>query len=262
MSAVLAKCLQDIIRKVEKISAKKVRLVEKRGMNMPVIVKVARPEVPAHLLYFDPTHGDISYHSIAHECVHILRLFEAEPGKRIVPIATSEMRDKALEMIEAEIEETAIELTDDMARKMQDFWYDSIIRQLSNYPVDIRIEQWLYKYYPELRPVQSKAIKMQADAAAGSLKDEVQDLTPPMIYEAANVMNYAYLTTLGKFLETAIDLPFRASQFAEEGKKLVAITDDSDRDDHEGDVEMIQHWADFLGLSDWFAWMDFESVPA
>ena len=89
MSAVLAKCLQDIIRKVEKISAKKVRLVEKRGMNMPVIVKVARPEVPAHLLYFDPTHGDISYHSIAHECVHILRLFEAEPGKRIVPIATS-----------------------------------------------------------------------------------------------------------------------------------------------------------------------------
>lgn len=262
MSAVLAKCLQDIIRKVEKVSQKKVRLVEKRGMNMPVVVKVARSAIPAHMLYFDPTHGDNAYHSIAHECVHILRLFEVEPGKRVVPVATSEMREKAYEIIEAEIEETSIELTDEMIKKMQDFWYDSIIRQVSNYPVDIRIEQWLYKFYPELRPMQIKAIEMQAESAAGSLKDEVQDLTPPLIYEASHVMNYAYLKILANLFEVDIDAPYQSSPFAEEGEKLAALSTQGEKNDHEGDVAMIQLWAEFLGLSDWFAWIDLENVPA
>jgi hypothetical protein len=262
MSAVLAKCLQDIILKVEQVSGKKIKFVEKRGMSIPVVSKLARNDMPAHIFYLDSSHQDVAWHSIAHECVHIIRLFEVEENQRIVPMATPEMRMQAFEEIEEEFLEKSSSLTDELFRRMRDFWYDSIMRQLTNYPSDIMIERWLYKFYPELRPSQIQAIQQQAESATGALNQEVKELTPEIIYNASNIMNYTYFHFLGKLLELQLDQPFQDTQFAKEGKKLVKFTEDRYRDDYEGDVAMIHLWAEFLGLSNWFAWIDLENVPA
>lgn len=261
MSAVLAKCLQDIIQKVEKASGRKVKIIEKRGMSLPVVAKVARGDIPAHLFYVDPTHQELVYHAIAHECVHILRLFSVNEDKRIVPMATPEMRLQAFAAIDKDIQETSTALTDEMLKRMRGFWFDSIMRQLSNYPPDLMIEKWLYKFYPELRPIQINVIQQQADNAAASLKQEVQNLTPSIIYEAANTMNFAYFHILGKHFEMALDAPFRNTKFAREGEKLVRLTLGDEQDNYEGDTAMIHLWAEFLGLSGWFAWIDLENAP-
>lgn len=262
MSTVLAKCLQDIIGKVEQVSGKKIKFVEKRGMSLPVVSKVARIDMPEHIFYLDASHQNIAYHSIAHECVHIIRLYEVEENQRIVPMATQEMRMQAFEEIEAEFQERSSSLTDDMLRRMRDFWYDSIMRQLTNYPPDLMIERWLYKFYPELRPIQIQAIQQQAESAAGALEKEVQELTPQIIYDASNIMNYTYFHLVGELLELKLDQLYQDTKFAKEGKKLVKLTEDGYQDDYEGDVAMIHLWSEFLGLTHWFAWIDLENVPA
>ncbi|MFQ5627517.1 MAG: hypothetical protein ACE5I1_02055 [bacterium] len=261
MSAVLAKCLQDIIRKVEKASGRKIKIIEKRGMSLPVVAKVACGDMPAHLFYLDPSHQELAYHAIAHECVHILRLFGVDEDKRIVPMATPEMRALAFAAIDKDIQETSTELTDKMLKRMRGFWYDSIMRQLSNQAPDLMIEKWLYKYYPELRPIQISAIRQQAENAEGSLQQDVQNLTPPMIFEASNTMNFVYFHLLGKRLEMDLDTPYRKTHFAREGKKLARLTLKDYQDNYEGDVAMIHLWAEFLGLSDWFAWINLENAP-
>ena len=261
MSAVLATCLKDIVQKVETLSGKKVKLIEKRGMSVPVVAKVAKADMPAHLLYLDRTQNDLAYHAIAHECVHILRLFEVADDKKIVPIATPEMRENALDSLDEDIMELSSAFSDDNIKKMCDFWYDSIIRQLTNFPPDIMVEKWLYKYYPELRPVQMQAIKQQAEFAIGGLQREVRELTPEIIYQSANTMNYTYFHILGKHFELELDAPFQNTHFEKEGQKLVAITEDGYQDNYEGDIAMIHLWAQFLGLADWFAWIDLQSVP-
>ncbi|MFQ5628089.1 MAG: hypothetical protein ACE5I1_04950, partial [bacterium] len=181
--------------------------------------------------------------------------------KRIVPMATPEMRMQAFAAIDKDIQETSTAMTDEMLKRMRDFWYDSIMRQLSNYPPDLMIEKWLYKYYPELRPTQINAIRQQAENATGSMNQEVQNLTPPIIYETSHTMNFAYLHLLGNHFEMDLVAPYRNTLFAREGEKLARLTLEDEQDNYDGDVAMIHQWAEFLGLYDWFAWIDLKNVP-
>lgn len=262
MSATLAGCMKDILQKVENVSGKPIKFVEKRGMVMPVIAKVAVRDMDAHLFYLDRIQDELTYHAIAHECVHILRLFETKPENRLVPMASTQMRHQAFEEMEDDLQQLENSTSVENLNNMKSLWYDSIIRQVSNYPADIRVEKWLFRYYPELRPLQIRTIRKQADAAAGALKPEVCALTPKKIYDCSNAMNYAYLHLQGSLFETELIAPFRGSEYEKEGKKLAAITRDHAQDNHEGDVALIQLWADFLGISGWFAWTNIENMPA
>ena len=45
------------------------------------------------------------------------------------------------------------------------------------------------------------------------------------------------------------------------GKQLVRLTEKDYANTYEGDIAMINRWAEFLGLSKWFDWVGFEDVP-
>ena len=65
----------------------------------------------------------------------------------------------------------------------------------------------------------------------------------------------AYLRTL---------CPKRCSelnQYTKKGEKLAKITEKDYGNNFEGDVEKINEWANFLNLSKWFSWRDFEDIP-
>ncbi|OGL42760.1 MAG: hypothetical protein A2161_08950 [Candidatus Schekmanbacteria bacterium RBG_13_48_7] len=55
--------------------------------------------------------------------------------------------------------------------------------------------------------------------------------------------------------------PFKEKAIAIKGLPLVKSIEQNYINSFEGDMEKINEWADFLGLSDWFEWTDFENVP-
>ncbi len=260
MDTNLMRTVRDLTVKVEAVSGKKVKLVEKRGLATPVSVKLANENVPVHTFYIDRSQSAALYHAIAHECVHILRLYEAPPEKRIVPMSTSQMRFAALKDIEPDLIKLRSEYAIEKVASMSHFWFNSIVRQLTNYPLDVAIEQWLYKFYPEIRPVQMDVLKKKLEDATGVLSDEVKALTPEKIYVASCTMHYAYFDILGRYLEIDLLGAFQNVQEAEEGRKLASLTLDRKKDDYETDVEMIQLWANFLGFENWFAWTNVNAV--
>ena len=128
-------------------------------------------------------------------------------------------------------------------------------------PPDIMIEKWIYDSYPALRPLQLKSIQKQLAESVAGLSDTVQRITPPTIVNASNLMNYVFFRLLGNHFGINFVKPYSTTQYINKGKELALITENEYVNSYEGDIKMINRWAEFLSLSRWFSWTDFESVP-
>jgi len=76
-----------------------------------------------------------------------------------------------------------------------------------------------------------------------------------------NLYHYAFFHILGLHIGQDFTRQYRATQYVEKGKELAAITEKNYTDSHEGDNMMIDEWAAFVNISDWFKWRGFEDVP-
>jgi hypothetical protein len=140
-------------------------------------------------------------------------------------------------------------------------WYAGIIKQLTNYPSDIRIEQWLYDEYPELRTSQSQSFKKQFEEALAGLSTKVENMTPWTILDASNAMNYAFFRYVGtQFNDSSFFRRYDRSGYGSAGNQLLLVQKNS-VDNYAGDIDTVNKWAEIIKLSGWFGWIDFEQVP-
>jgi len=116
--------------------------------------------------------------------------------------------------------------------------------------------------YSELRPYQLESIKKQHSEAIVGLKEDVRRLTPSKIYDASNIMNYAFFRIIGFHFQTNFLVPYNQTPFVRKGKDLAAYTVANYVNDYEGDINMINYWADYFNLAKWFRWVGFEDIPA
>jgi len=140
-------------------------------------------------------------------------------------------------------------------------WFHGIISQLTNQPVDIMIEKWIFRDHPDLRELQLASFRKQQAQAVYNLKAEVQNSAPPLLHDASNLMFYAYLRQLGLCVGENFLKSYNSSPYIDKGKALSAILDGVKDDSIVGDVLKINRWTEFLGLEGWFDWIDFEKIP-
>jgi len=74
-------------------------------------------------------------------------------------------------------------------------------------------------------------------------------------------MNYAFFNILDNNMKVDLAKPYRNTPFAKKGKQLIKLTEKDHVNTYEGDISIIDKWAEFLGLSKWFDWVGFEDVP-
>jgi hypothetical protein len=261
MSLDLVTDVKLILAEVEDISHKRIEFIEKEYLPTYAGVKIARKNMPAHLIYYKREHGPIINHLIAHECGHIIRIYQAPEEKRVIPSTDDKIKLNALQEIEEDIAKISKKIPFEKLSRIVNVWYDGLVRQLTNYPPDIMIEKWLYDKYPGLRPYQLESIQKQHKDALVGLSDEVRELTPRKIYDASNVMNYAFFRILGLYLGVNFSKPFYDSGFVDKGKVLAKLTEENYHNDFDGDVEMVNKWTAFFELGEWYAWAAFENVP-
>ena len=223
-------------------------------------LKLARKHMPSHLLFFKTEHDEAINHLIAHECGHALRMFGVSEEKRLIPYTNDQIKRKALTEIEPEIKKLSSVLPFEKLTQIVNLWYSGLARQVTNLPPDIMIEKWLYDDYPALRPYQSRSISKQHKEALAGLSKQIMKMTPRKILDASNIMNYAFFRIIGTHFGINYVRPYNSSPYFDRGKKLATVTE-SYVDDYEGDIKMITEWADFLNLSGWFTWTNFENVP-
>jgi hypothetical protein len=248
------------LKDVEDLTKKPIRFSEKYDLDVYARVKIARSGMSEHIIFYKKDYNEIINHLIAHECGHILRTFSAPEDKRLVPISTQNTRANFIREIEGDIKKLSSIMPLQEVYKLADLWLNGLIRQLTNYPPDIMIEKWIYNNYPELRPFQLDSILRQRDLAVAVLSDDIKAITPTKIYKSSNIMNYAFFNLLGNHIGNNLIKPYDRTPYIKKGRKLVSLTENKYRDNYEGDIEMINQWADFLSISNWFDWTNFENV--
>jgi len=264
MNLDLAPDVNKILAEVEDITKKKIDFIENKKLTVYATVKIARKNMPAHLIIYGREHDAIINHLIAHECGHIIRMYKAPEEKRLIPMSNEKTKLYALKEIENDVNMLSQRAPFNKLYmpKFVDMWYEGLIKQLINLPPDVIIEKWLYDKYPNLRQYQSESINKQLKEAITGLSDEVRELTPKKIWDSSNTMNYAFLRLIGLHFGTNYIKPYHNSGFEEQGKKLAKLAEENYMDSYEGDVQVINKWAELLGLRSWFEWTDFESVPS
>jgi len=254
--------VHNILDKVVEVTHKKIEFIEKNDMPTYAAIKMARRNMPAHLIFHKKEHNELANHLIAHECGHILRMYAVPEEKRLIPASDQETKTIAFNEMEDDIKQMSTQLPIERLAQILNLWFTGTIRQVTNFPPDIMIEKWLYDDYPELRPYQLESIKKQHSEAIVGLKEDVRKLTPSKIYNASNIMNYAFFRIIGFHFQTNFLGPYNQTPFVRRGKDLAAYTTTNYVNDYEGDITMINYWADYFDLSKWFRWVGFEDIPA
>ncbi len=251
-----------ILEEVRVVTGKGVEFIERRDMQVYAGVKMARSSMPAHLMLYKPEHTGIINHLVAHECGHVLRLFGVPEEQRLVPMSDQHTKMAGLSSIEDEIHELSRVLPFGSLAKVVNMWFDGLVRQLTSFPSDMRIEQWLHDDYPELSVSQGASLRKQPEAAVQSLTARIAKRTPRTILEASNSMNYAFFSVMSNHIgDRALLGRYADSRYGRKGKELVTLWE-SCANNYAGDIEAVRKWAEFLGLSRWFGWTDFGTCPA
>jgi len=261
MGLELIKPVHDILDRVREVTHKRIEFIEKNDIPTYAAIKMARRNMSAHLIFHKREHNELVNHLIAHECGHILRMFAFPEGKRLIPMSNEEIKGIALNEMQDEIMGLSKILPLENLAQIINLWFNGTVRQVTNLPPDIMIEKWLFDDYPELRHYQLRSLQKQHQEAIAGLKNEVKQITPPKILDASNIMNYAFFRIIGFYIKTNFLTPYNQTNYVRKGKELAEYTEKNYTNDYEGDLKMIDYWAKYLGLSNWFAWTGFENVP-
>jgi len=250
-----------VLEEVERMTGKGIEFIPKENLATYAMLKMARKNMPSHLMYYKKEHDEIINYLIVHECGHLLRVFNCPEEQRLIPYSDQKTKYEALKKIENEIVDLTRILSEDKIANVIDLWYNGIIRQVTNFPPDIMIEKWIFDKFPDLRPLQLKSLKKQLTEALSGLTETVWRITPKTILYASNVMNYVFFRILGLHIGQNFISEYNSTPYLAKGKELASITEKEYTNSHKGDNIMIDRWACFLNVADWFKWRGFEDVP-
>lgn len=256
----LIPAVEEIIVSIEQLTSKKFDFVEKNDLTVLATVKIARRRMPNHIIYFKTTEDKAINHLIAHECGHIKRIYETPEDKRVLYAANEKTRSeafKALSESKALLEER---FGKEIAGNLLTNLFDGIIRQVTNQPIDLMIEKWIYEDYTDLRQIQLDSLIDQNKQALAGLAESTK-VFPKMIVDASNTLNAAYADQLSRTVKYKLNREWKKSQFYEKSKELSSLLDVSKPWRPEDDNTKVLACGEYLNIKSWFFTAPFEDIP-
>jgi len=251
---------REVIKLLEDKSGIPVRVLQEPKLTTIAAVRIAREgSVPAHFVLYKPSAGESPDYAICFGCGYILRLFSTPPEQRF-DIAES---IQGQEEVEKEISTpggiaTKYQLKRAQIEEFRTQFLSGIITHLQSVPVGLRVSEWLSSSYPELNELQETHVKKELYINRESLKAEVQEITPPRVFQAAQAISAAYaLYWSDKYSKPDIFNPYRLYGFEKDGETLIDIYK-STPDDPSYDKTLIEAWAKYLSITDWYNWVPYQ----
>ncbi len=158
----------------------------------------------------------------------------------------------AYELVEDLYRLTRLGLSADRVGVLFRMWHDGAIRQLGNFPVDMRIERWLSDEYPGLRAMQRDALSEQVREGKRTMGSSLREFTPPKVYRASNFMNAAYARYVDRLLRTGSFSAYGRTDFYRLGRQWADEIWETPDHGYPGDMETIEKWSHALGLDGWW----------
>jgi hypothetical protein len=139
-------------------------------------------------------------------------------------------------------------------RQYADQLFDGLMIQLRSVPIGLRVDAWLASEYGELHEMQRAFALRQLQDNQQVLTADVRQLAVSPIYEASIAMNSAFAAYWARAMDQpSFVVPFTATG-VRAGGDLLAIWDAMDPHPTR-DRDLIEAWADKLGLRGWYEWV-------
>ena len=209
-----------------------------------------------HMIKYKSTYPAVE-HLVMHELVHLDFINQARKrNENQVFISTQQNKNNFIESILPAIDNLKTKIAD---QTTIDFFIESVFSGLNlqtyNTPIDIFIEELLYKEYAELRPFQFLSLFGLLQEAIKAVTDErILDIAPQSVisktktFSLINAMQFKELfgiDTIQEFKPTLAELALAATFYQE------FIKYREDRKPGE-EYELVKHWAQDLGLDSFF----------
>ncbi|MGL1892353.1 MAG: hypothetical protein OCD02_12045 [Spirochaetaceae bacterium] len=252
--------VNDLLEKVKVETGKEVLIFENNQVSSMVEAKTARESDKNHFIAYSPDYTPEINHLIAAKALQFLRIYKESPENRKIAVAYQEHLNNARMSIALESKDKPhleVVLND---AQLTSTWVLSLINQLISQPVSINIERYIYNNFPELREFQKNVVSAQFKDFNLTLSPEVERLSPNVIYNSSAIMNYVYLNSIDDIAGTTFIQELNYIVKKRKCEKLYEYTKDNLKDSIVSDNSMIDYWADFFKISEWYTWTSFESV--
>lgn len=209
-----------------------------------------------HIVKYKSTYPAVE-HLVMHELVHLDFINQArKENLNQVFISTQQNKNNFIDTILPSINNLKSRIKD---QSTIDFFIESVFSGLNlqtyNTPIDVFIEDFLYKKYAELRPHQFISLYgMLQDAIKAVTDERILDIAPLSVisktrtFSLVNAMQFKELfgiDTIQEFNPTSAELNIAEVFY----KEFIEYRDDRKPGE---EYEVIKHWAQDLGLESFF----------
>jgi hypothetical protein len=219
-------------------------------------IKIASDEGAAHVLRFKPEfESELPYLS-AFQCGLALRSIQSKTVNRFDLASTPAMGQEVKQLIEEHLRKSGSAVPISMAPQLCQQLGHGLGLQLRSMPIAIRVDEWLYRDYPSLAELQRKSIERQLQEAMHAIGPSVRAFAPQRIIDANVGMSCAFAKFWAStWNEPEVAVPFTSAGYGKIGDELLGLVQSLDRSP-DGDRELVNKWAERLGLAGWFQTID------
>jgi hypothetical protein len=256
----LRQITRDIISLVEEKSGIPVRVTQDPNLPTLATVRIARKgSTPVHLVVYKPSPGESPDYAICFQCTYVLRLFSNPPEKRFDLTDTEKGRQEVEKMITAPGGVASkFRLRKAQIEELRSQFLDGLLIHLRSVPVGLRVSEWLATHYPELEPLEKEHVQREFDINRQSLQEQIKEITPPKVFQAAQAIAAAYALYWSEFYgKPEVFNPYILAGFEKDARALLDIYHQIP-DDPTFDQALIDAWGKHLGLTSWYAWLPYQ----
>lgn len=217
-----------------------------------------------HQIWFKPSYPAVD-HLVMHEMVHLDFIGPARQEGNNLLFTTSGAAKQAF--IKAALPQLRklekAGFSDANVTGFIESVYEGMMRQLYNAPIDLFIEDFLYRRYEELRPTQFLSLhKLLLEYIEAARNKQVATYSPPAVHRANTVLNLVAALHFKDLFGYDLTRDFQASvPDLKEAQRLWKEYQDYRVDRQAGEeYELVQHWGKDLGMAAYFELKDEASV--
>ncbi|MBC6606942.1 tetratricopeptide repeat protein [Hymenobacter sp. BT188] len=253
--------------RVENLAGKEIRV--EGDPLIPMAAKLEIAEIygcPYHQIKFKSNYPAVE-HLIMHELVHLDFVLQARAARiNQLFTTTSESKEKFLRAAEPQLKKLRkAGYQEQNVANFVDSIFEGMMRQVYNAPIDLFIEDFLYKEFPKMRPLQFLSLyKLLQEYIEAARSKQVAEFSPPPVHKANTVLNLVMaLQFCDLFGYNAVpDFDAPATQ-VKEAERLWNEYLEYRADRQAGEeYELVQHWGEDLDIAAYFKLQDEQAVHA
>ena len=246
----LLPAVNRLLQQVEEVSGLPVAVAQQSDLETLATVRPATAEQQVHLIAYRDADEASSYH-VAFEAALLLRIVQVPPELRVNLNEKREAREKLVSQVERMFK-GRISLV--QAREAGLRFYDGLMVQLRSMGPGLWADRWLFEQAPELRGLQAAVLQSQVQQNVPCLNAEVDKMSPAVVVQASRAMNAAQAFQTAELTGIPpLAIPYQAAGFEGLARELIAITR-AEPTTADPDREIVDGWAEKLGLSRWYVW--------